>query len=356
MFALVRPDIAVVAEGVLILLEVLSLLFVLILTYICIIGKPLRAEATDQGLAPFLSRVAIFIVLAAITLAAAHILAHQMNVAMAALAFAIGAAATMAFYFAVLRRHIRPDDMRIQYTMMVWAALGAFSLMALVFLWLARAQISFETKTTISLDVLAQVAGIIVTATGIVFTYVMKSEQSNKTANQKIYQTLELQSVELFRFECDNPDLIKALWFSPPPAAPQDADAEVHDYRVKQYICQMLNLFEMAYRFRVQGIMGEDVFGSWVIWMWELCSAPVFRHFWSDAHGLPANYVKEFRALMQGGVDLQEAALDDDARRTAFFAAVADTLNCDVVEGWFIDAPRRQFVGAGIGATKTAGI
>ena len=99
----------------------------------------------------------------------------------------------------------------------------------------------------------------------------MKSDQSNRIAQQEIYQTLELQSIELFRFEAANQLLVDMLWTN------SDLPVRHADrYQVKQYICQMLNLFEMAYRFRVHGIMPPDVFGSWVIWIWELSGRPVF--------------------------------------------------------------------------------
>lgn len=73
-------------------------------------------------------------------------------------------------------------------------------------------------------------------------------------------------------------------------------------YQLKQYVCQMLNLFEMAYRFRAEGIMAPVVFGSWVIWIWELCNAPVFQQMWADTQDdLPLNYVPDFR----GTIDLR---------------------------------------------------
>lgn len=343
LFAPVRPDIAIVAEAAMVLIEVLSLIFTMIVVYICIIGRPLRAEATFSSPARLIAQSAGFLAVVMAMFAATHLLAHR-GVVLAAIALlGVGMTAAATYYFAVLRKHIRPDDNRIQYTMMVWGALALLTFVALLFLWLAREHVQFEARSTIGLDTLAQIAGIVVSAAGIAFTYVMKSEQSNKTANHKIYQTLELQSVDLFRFECDHPDLIEALWYCDPPPAPGCAADEVGEYRVKQYICQMLNLFEMAHRFRIQGIMGEEVFGSWVIWMWELCSSAVFRHYWADANGLPANYVKEFRALMQMGVDLHDNGLDDAARRAAFFRMVAEGLNCDVVERWFVNAPRRRF-------------
>ena len=342
-FSLVRPDIAIVAEGVMILLEVLSFIFALIVVYICWIARPLRSEATSPSIWPLIAQALGFVVLTSITFAVSHFLAHVLDVASAAIALGVGIVVTSTYYFVMLRGHIRADDMRIQYTMMVWGGLGVISLVTLLFLYLARDHITFEKKSTISLDVLAQIAGIVVSAAGIVFTYIMKSEQSNKTANHKIYQTLELPAVDLFRFEIDHPDLIEALWFSEPPPKPTSKAEKVQEYCVKQYICQMLNLFEMAYRFRVQGIMGDDVFGSWVIWMWGLCCSPVFRHYWNDGIGLPQNYVADFSALMQAGVDLYDENKDEDELCREFFKIVSGRLNCRVVEDWLATTPRKRY-------------
>ena len=94
--------------------------------------------------------------------------------------------------------------------------------------------------------------------------------------------------------------------------------------------------------------MGEEVFGSWVIWMFGLCASPVFRHYWSDGNGLPENYVADFRRLMQQGVDLFAATPpgqepDESQLCKDFFAKAARQINCKVVQEWLATNPRRRY-------------
>jgi len=160
----------------------------------------------------------------------------------------------------------------------------------------------------------------------------MKSDQSTRTAKQQIYQSLELQSIELFRFEANNSELVSKLWDAETlPKEPKER------YQLKQYVCQMLNLFEMAYRFRVSGIMDPAIFGSWVIWIWELSNAPAFSALWSDKQeGLPLNYVPEFREAVDIAICVAEQPgnIDPKSRRRMFFKKLADLLSCSVVESW----------------------
>ncbi|HLP24516.1 MAG TPA: hypothetical protein VK477_02475, partial [Acidobacteriota bacterium] len=136
---------------------------------------------------------------------------------------------------------------------------------------------------------------------------------------REIYQRLELASVELFRFECDHDRLVELLWGDgeeTKDSLPRLAGADA--YQVRAYVCQMLNLFEMALRFRRDETMEPEVFGSWVIWMHDLCSCPRFQTLWPD---LRLNYVAELRHVMDAGIAI--AAASDIERRTEFFKIVA---------------------------------
>ena len=108
----------------------------------------------------------------------------------------------------------------------------------------------------------------------------------------------------------------------------------------------MLNLFEMAYRFRKQDIIESEVFGSWVIWMWSLCDRTMFQQHWPGERGLEYNYVMEFRELINAGIYFatelpklknSEAptAVTDELRRRSFFRYVAQVMNDQAfVEHW----------------------
>jgi hypothetical protein len=344
LFELVKSDIAVLANIALVLFDALSVAFALALIYIISLGRPYRIlKSAQKSVTTFTSKtqllfrlisgIGLIVVIAGVTLYIAHIIVSANVVLAAAACLAVGALLCGVAYFIFIRPVIRRDDVRIAMTMLVWAALTLLTITALIVMWLARDHLTLNIGTPLSINVVAQIASVAVAAVSILFAYVMRSEEANRTAKQGIYQALELRSIDLFRFEADHPNLVHALWFKPHAPVPETEEERVQKYMLKEYICQILNLFEMALRFRIQGIMAPDVFGSWVIWMWELCSSPVFREFWNDkADMLPANYVAELRAAIQLGVDLYHEQAEP--RAEDYFARLADEIMCPEIEPW----------------------
>jgi hypothetical protein len=271
-----------------------------------------------------------------------------------------------ALYFVALRPgHI---DERAKYAMMLWVSITLMSGIMLFLLWWFGEQFELPAKgekfKIASADLMqllaaaAQVLGIIIAAAMIVVTNSFNARQAERTSRQQIYQTLELQAVELFRYETGQRKLVGQLWVEG--GAPSDTDASVIDsvseYQLVQYVCQFLNLFEMAYRFRKDDVVDHEVFGSWVIWMWGLCERPVFRALWARPSDLRMNYVKDFRSVMDEGVALCARAqlalgqlgntpadhalrlkLGEDALGE-FFTFVATSLDdCPAVLAWLAD-------------------
>jgi hypothetical protein len=387
-FAPVGPDIAALADGVILLLGALLIAFSLVLIYILLVLRPLHEELSKSYraraavlliflvaggalyLAPAFSPdrlvwLAIMVAVAATVIAAmfyfswvrllvfclffllwagtiyvAHTFARDLHLLSAIVALTTGTIITAIFYFACVRPLVRVDDSRIAYTMMLVGAVGLLTILALVVLWFAQDRIRLDTTATLEVAALLQAAGVVISAVGIVFTYLMRTEQANRTANLQIYQTLELQSVELFRFEADHPDLVENLWFGPIPPSLLSEEVqlspreETEIYVLRQYVCQILNLFEMAYRFRIRGIMEPEVYGSWVIWMWELCESEVFCAFWRHPDGLPSNYVKGFSTAMERGVWLRINEPSEERRKALFFDQLAKDVGCPEIKEW----------------------
>jgi hypothetical protein len=376
-FGFVKDDVAILADAAILLLWALLGLVAILLAYILIFGRQLHAEVgTDRRfwlavtlfvllcgavtslagtLGPdelmvlgvlaagayivlfvpliVVGRVrlpafAVLFVLWNVTVFVAHRFALDRFLLSAIGALVAGTVIVVAFYLTTVRPLISKHDNRIAYTMLFVGAIGLLTILALSGLWYFRDQVRLEAMAPLGIANLLQMAGVAISAAGIVFTYLMRSEQANRTANQQIYQTLELQSVELFRFEANHPTLVAQLWHDQPPSN------KAEEYILRQYICQMLNLFEMAYRFRERGIMEPEVFGSWVIWMWELCECNVFRHFWNAGDGLPANYVKGFSETMTFGVDLVPKEPSEKERRKKFFDQLATKLGCPEIKEW----------------------
>lgn len=331
-------DMFVIAEAILILLDLITFALMIALIYLTAVGRALY-QPDEIGLdGSRTRRIAAFAAACAIALTGTHLFLQQRWLLLAIAWLFASAAASFAIYWICVRAINRPDDMRVPHTVMVLGASALLAFGALVMLWVAGERVRLEADAKLSIDTLAQIATIAVTAISVVFTYLLKSDQSTRTAKQQIYQTLELQAIDLFRFEAKNEPLVKALWFSD-----KLPTSELERYQLKQYVCQMLNLFEMAYRFRVEGIMAPAVFGSWVIWIWELSNRSVFRELWKDAEdGLPLNYVPDFRSAIGLAIETAEGKADSgkDTGLKTFFRNLGRRIGCDEIERWLDQTPQ----------------
>jgi ribosomal protein S18 acetylase RimI-like enzyme len=148
--------------------------------------------------------------------------------------------------------------------------------------------------------ILGTVVGAPATIWGIIWAVVSsrKNERQDrekqlKLATRQLYQTLELASLDLFRFEADHQDLIAPFWqedVSPPPQGTAKYIAYIN------YFCQQMNLFEMAVRFRVDGVLDKEVFSSWLEWFHLVAGAPDFRRLWDEQK---ENYVSALKEVFE---------------------------------------------------------
>ena len=241
-------------------------------------------------------------------------------------------------------------EARVHYAIVLWVAFWMLCGTLLLFLWFGKDGLAFQNIGNIDANIFAQyvsmifqLTGIIIAATMVVVTNRHNAEKQDETAQREIYQRLELSSVELFRFECDHPELVQLLWFPDRQglnvAQPSQWPKEVTTYQLREYICQMLNLFEMACRFRLDGIVAPEIFGSWVIWMWELCNSRSFQEEWADDMHL--NYIQPFSEIINNGIQLapkqDEKSMAEEARRH-FFKSVSKALGgCRHIDEWLED-------------------
>lgn len=158
--------------------------------------------------------------------------------------------------------------------------------------------------------------------------YFISRGKDRRTANRETYQKLELASIDLFRFEAVNIDIIRPLW-EEKAELPNKETAE-HIVSMN-YVCQILNLFEMAIRFRKEKIMPREVFGSWVVWYYNLATAPHFQQFWEDVMW---DYTSDLRSILDKGISLVNMNLDEDECLSDFFLYVGDELNCKYIRQW----------------------
>jgi hypothetical protein len=215
-------------------------------------------------------------------------------------------------------------------------------------------------------ELIAAAIGALMTVMGLVLAVWQFNRQQKKSDDlqrTEIYQRLEMESTNVFRFEADNAHSLERFRDRQPVARKFDATwaavahyqriengedpdvidssgalkgafAEIEDdVRVlRKYYEMSLNLFEVAARFRHQGIIDAQVFGSWVIWMYETSREWGFRWMWPL---LKANYMPQLRDVFEYPVAYFDWASEPDAQlKRDFFIHVARLLACPEIAAW----------------------
>ncbi|WP_321515860.1 GNAT family N-acetyltransferase [Marinifilum fragile] len=182
--------------------------------------------------------------------------------------------------------------------------------------------------TTISIDTIIQAFSIIAAALTFVIAQAFQKKKDRTQANRESYQQLEFASIDLFRFEAENIDLIRPIW---------EDDKEIPNQNTAEYVvlmnyvCQMLNLFEMALKFRRDKTLLPEVFGTWIAWFQLLICAPGFRIIWKDVR---MDYLPELREIMDGGIEIVQKETNDDQIEAKFHQLVSSILKCDMISNW----------------------
>jgi hypothetical protein len=142
-----------------------------------------------------------------------------------------------------------------------------------------------------------------------------------KTANREIYQKLELASIDLFRFDAGSSKVTGLLW-AENQSLPKEGTTE--RYAFLNYVCQILNLFEMSIRFRKENIMPAEVFGSWVIWYYDLFSRPNFLPIWKE---VKLNYTCDLRRVVDKCIEIESEIENEQEQKERFFRFVANEVH-----------------------------
>ncbi len=200
-----------------------------------------------------------------------------------------------------------------------------------------------------SIDSIIQSVSVLVAVLTFAITHFVSEARDRATANRETYQRLELASIDLFRFEADHMEIIRPVWEDRVPVPPPGTAEHT---AVVNYVCQILNLFEMAIRLRKEGVVPPEVFGSWVIWYYNLANAPHFGEIWDEVQ---YDYTFELRQIMNVGVFLAETESDEEARVDKFFASVARGLKCKKIRKWTEQVRKEREKAANPHPKKTAG-
>ncbi len=144
-------------------------------------------------------------------------------------------------------------------------------------------------------DIVAAV-GVLLTLVTFLAAYLYGKRKDRDADREENYQRLELASMKVFQNEIEHPELSQ-IWDHDRKtlgAGPRSV------YFYDAYLYQHLNLFEMAYSFAADGSFEPEIFGSWVLWIANVCRSPYFRDFWAGTEA-PQNYVHEFQEIMNEG-------------------------------------------------------
>jgi GNAT superfamily N-acetyltransferase len=160
-------------------------------------------------------------------------------------------------------------------------------------------------------------------------------EREERLEKSAAYLQLELASIEVFKYKA-------ACWYSIEWAMTGEnpekrALGQIRE-EADQYFYQCLNPFEIASRFRKEGVIVPEIYASWVAWFFETLEFPYFREQWTDAYR--DNYTLEVREIFDAGVALGwRAGANPNVLREAFYASVADIIACDEIRHWRVPVP-----------------
>ncbi len=152
----------------------------------------------------------------------------------------------------------------------------------------------------LNLDSIASVLSIVAAALAVVISNRQIARKEQQSTRDQIYQQLEIESINLFRFEIEHTHLARITWGDTMEYEELEKDGNLK-YQVLQHVCQVLNLFEMSVRFKHHDIIHDDVFKSWIAWIYDLCSSKTFLHFWY-CDGVRDNYIELFQNIIDKGL------------------------------------------------------
>lgn len=201
---------------------------------------------------------------------------------------------------------------------------------------------AIELNASLSLGDIIQTGGIML-ALG---TFVLQNRSALRAQRNSVYQTLELESIEVFKFEAEHRTSITP--FKRPVARADELEKlkkdAVSQMLARKYYEMTCNLFEISIRFHRTGIITPDIFASWTAWYFDQLTEWGFRALWNE---LRPNYTSELRVLFDPYVSklTQEwdiAALDGttvseeaiEAVRCDFYQFVGVRFDSAAVKNW----------------------
>lgn len=198
-----------------------------------------------------------------------------------------------------IRKHREVSIEILVYALYILAVISAFWWISSNHFVLSKF-FGINDTVALNLDSIASIIGIVAAALAIIISNRQQALKEQQASKDQIYQQLELESNKLFRFEIEKVELARIIWDGELAYEELQNDKN-KSYQVLQHICQILNLFEMAVRFKRSGIVHEDVFKSWEAWIFDLCKSEIFLNYWY-INGVKENYIILFQNIIEDGL------------------------------------------------------
>lgn len=192
-------------------------------------------------------------------------------------------------------------------------------------------------------------------------TFYFQNRAQLKAQRHDVYQNLEIESNEIFKFEASHRDEIlgfksriaAASFVAEQARGDMDGKAAEKYMLARKYYENTCNIFEVAARLRRADIVPHEVFGSWVAWYFDTLCEWGFRAAWGD---LRDNYTSEMRSVFDdfvtrlikqwdipaaraanGGEALLPSDSDVEALRRDFYRHVGTYFHCKAILNWLDD-------------------
>ena len=146
------------------------------------------------------------------------------------------------------------------------------------------------------IQMLIAISGLIAAIIALV-SFKSTSKIRREIEKNHMYQQLELASIDFFKWEAENrKDLLNLK-----KEYPNDSDEDRK--LVETYCTQAMNLFELCIHNEITKTLPDNVFGSWMPWIYEFAHEPGVDKMWSE---IRLNYLPECREVMDSAIKKKE--------------------------------------------------
>jgi len=120
----------------------------------------------------------------------------------------------------------------------------------------------------------------------------LNAQQDREAQFRSNYLQIELESSRIFTVAVEQPEIPKYLRGE---LEPDEAGKNIEE-RTYWFVCQILNVFEIAVSFRHEGKISKELFATWVSWLHELGTSQHFEDYWRD---LSSHYKRGLQDMLE---------------------------------------------------------